>query len=363
MRKEVMYAIIAGILFGLVVAFGVWRANATMNGNDITSAQTSPTETPKTTNPSQLNISLAKPDSFSVVNENSIGISGLTAPDTWVVVSGESIDYVIKSKQDGTFEQTVDLVPGINNILTTSLNLQGETSTASTLIIYSSEFKIPTDDENDSSTQDSEGATGSSIRQKIQEKVDSVLKSPKAYLGVITDISDGTIQINKFNPNQKDQVGKEIKQVSVPTNTVYIKSQKGEVKSIKYTDVAIGDFIAAMGFVNGNSVLEAQRVLVTDQPESTIRLAKLGTIKSVSKTKFTITTPFDNSDTEVVEEADTKITKDQDGKTLKGSSSDLNTGVVLIVSGKPDIKNFFARRIHIISTPVVATATPKAKAK
>ena len=364
MRKEILYAIVAGILFGLVVAFGVWRANSTIQRSGENESQTTPSASPTISNPSKINISLAKPTSYSVVNVNTTVLSGLTAQDTWVVISGETNDYVIKSKSDGTFEQTVDLVPGINDLLATALNLQGESSTANVLIVYSSEFKIPTGEIKSSPTpgQPNE-ATDSSVRQKVQEKVDLVLNSPKAYLGVITDISEGTIQINKLNSEQKDQVGKEIKQISVPTNTTYIKSQKSEVKNIKFTDVAIGDFIVAMGFINSNSVLEAQRVLVTDPPESTGRVTKLGTVKSVSKTKFLITTLFDSSETEVVEENGTKITKDQDGKTLKGAVSDIKEGSILIVAGKPDIKNFFARRIHIISFPINPSPTPKAKLK
>jgi len=33
MRKEVLWAIIAGITLGLVVAFGVWRINTTMSSS------------------------------------------------------------------------------------------------------------------------------------------------------------------------------------------------------------------------------------------------------------------------------------------------------------------------------------------
>lgn len=361
MRKEIIYAILAGVLFGLVVAFGIWRANSSIrSGNQPPSSSSSPSPTAQS--PSQISITIAKPENYSVTNMNTAAVNGLTSPESWVVVSGESDDYVFKSKDDGSFVQEVELVPGVNEIITTSFNGRGDSSSGRVVIVYSSEFKIPEDGTRvGSAPSSSQEATDSPVRQKVQEKVEKVLLSPKAYLGTITDISEGTIQINKISPDSKEAAAGEIKQISIPTNTVYIKSQKGEIKSIKLSDVAIGDFIVAMGFVNGNQVLEAQRVLITDELQPTPRTAKLGSVTSVLKTKFKLKSSATGEETEVVEESGTKITKDTDGKTTKGALTDIKEGVTLIAAGKPDIKNFFARRIHIISSPVTPSPTPKAK--
>ena len=52
-------------------------------------------------------------------------------------------------------------------------------------------------------------------------------------------------------------------------------------KVVKLTDIAIGDFIVAMGYVNQNSVLSAQRILVTDpttEPKIDISMEKVNTV-------------------------------------------------------------------------------------
>lgn len=367
MRKEIIYAILAGILFGLVVAFGVWRANSNIksiskinNNGVVETDNTSTSPYPTISTPSQIGITLAKPESYSVTNKNSVSVNGLTSPESHMAISGETNDYIIKSDIDGAFNQEVELVPGVNEIIATAFNPNGEYVTGKVVIIYSSEFIIPSTETKMSPNPETSGSsTDSSIRQKVQEKVELALLFPKAYLGIITDISSGTIQINKLNLDKKDNSGKEIKQISIPTSVTFTKMQKGESKNIKISDVAIGDYIVAMGFINNNQVLEAQRILVTDPLEPTGRIARLGTVTSITKTKFKMKIPSQETETEVVEESGTIFTKYVDGKITKSSASDVKAEAVLIVAGTPDIKNFFARKIHILSLPETVKPTPK----
>ena len=64
---------------------------------------------------------------------------------------------------------------------------------------------------------------------------------------------------------------------------------------MKLTDIAIGDFIVAMGYINSKSVLGAQRILVTDpvtEPKLDISLQK---VTNVSKKYLSIANVKDNS--------------------------------------------------------------------
>lgn len=272
-----------------------------------------------------------------------------------MVISGEKTDYLIQSQTDGVFEQEVDLIPGINEVVVTIFNPDNSQLSKKLVIVYSSEFTIPDQSSNEEATDSSD-----IVRQKVQEKVEKVLKSPRAYIGTITDISEGTMQITRFDFNSEDKGQKEIRQISLASNTTYVKIQKDETKTIKLADVAIGDFIVAMGFVNGNSVLEAQRILITDPYEITKRTAYQGVVTSASKTKIII--KANDEEIEVVQDNNAKITKQQDQKTIKATFAEITEGDIIIVAGEPDIKNFLARRIHITISVPESSPSPFPKA-
>lgn len=140
MRKEVFFAILAGTIFGLVVAFGIWRANSSIKPKgDISEATpTASTPTPAVT---EVGLTIAKPDSNSVFAENPVTLSGITKPDAWIAISSEEKDYVVKADTKGAFEQDIDLVGGVNEIIVTSFDDSGSSNTQKFLLVFSSEFK------------------------------------------------------------------------------------------------------------------------------------------------------------------------------------------------------------------------------
>jgi len=128
-----------------------------------------------------------------------------------------------------------------------------------------------------------------SIRDKVKEKIEQVLNKPKAYLGTVTDKTEDTLQIKNFKG--------EIQFVSVESDQTSLASVGKTTKAIKYDDVAIGDFIIAMGYMasedesektNGDSVLETKRILVTEPIEPTKRKIVFGNVVSIEKKILTL---------------------------------------------------------------------------
>ncbi len=253
MRKEVIWAIIAGVGFGLVIAFGAYRVNSSLKKQDNNNVNASPT--PKANGASEFKIILNKPENEDVVVENTVTVSGITKPLSFITVSGESGDYISKSDEKGLFEEDVDLVASVNQIKIIAFDPAGAQSIEKVLVVYSSSFEKKTTLPEASESSDS----ASSIREKVQAKVEELLNKPKAYLGVVTDIADLTIQVRTKES--------EIRQISVldKDGIAVVKDDGKTTKTVKFTDIAIGDFIVAMGYKNGNQVLSAQRILITPQ--------------------------------------------------------------------------------------------------
>ncbi len=271
MRKELIWTAVVGISLGLVIAFGVWRVNASLKPRNIF---VSSTPRPKT-NPSEFQIVLNGPENNDVVVTSSTTVSGITKPLSWITVSGEDDDYIVQADEEGAFGQDVNLISGVNQIKITAFDNQGNQSINKVLVIYSSAFQPKT-----SAVAPTDATSDASIRQRVEAKVESLLNKPKAYIGTVTDITDSTIQIKTM--------GSEIKQVSTAGDNVTVIKTSPSTKTVKLTDVAIGDFIVGMGYVNSASVLLAQRILIIDpitEPKVTATLGKLSDIDEVVANK------------------------------------------------------------------------------
>lgn len=124
------------------------------------------------------------------------------------------------------------------------------------------------------------------VRDRVKEKVEVARKNPKAYIGSVTDKTEDTLQI-------QNDLG-EIQLISIdPESATFSKIDKKTI-SADYDDVGIGDYIVAMGFTNGNGVLEAKRVIITSAPEPFDLTVLQGKITSINKNVVTINTKGDD---------------------------------------------------------------------
>ncbi|MCX6705375.1 MAG: hypothetical protein NT162_03525 [Candidatus Woesebacteria bacterium] len=275
MRKELVWVAIIGISFGLIIAFGVWRINSSLNK----SKPGGPLATPSSVNPeAEFKITLNTPENDSVVTVTPVTVSGITKPLTWMVVSGETGDYILQSDEKGIFNQDVGLSPGVNQIKFTAFDSTGTQSVQKVLVVYSSAFQLNTS----TLSTPNDAATGdAAIREKVAQKVAAAMNQPKAYLGVVTDITSSTIQIK--SPEAQ------IEQISIGNDGIAVVNTTGTVnKTVKLTDIAIGDFITAMGYVDGNRVLVGQRILITDPVEDPALSVSMGKVTKTSTKALTV---------------------------------------------------------------------------
>lgn len=328
MRKEVVWAVMAGITLGLVVAFGVWRINSTVAKNKkIIIVEQTPIPSP--TAPSELKIVIDKPLDNDVVTENSINVSGVTKASVWVTFSSETGDYTIQAETSGSFAQEVELSPGVNQIKVTAFDSNGNQNSANILVVYSSSFQLRTVS---SGSPTSDASDSSDIRQKVAQDLSNTINRPKAYIGTVTDITDSTIEIKTDSSD--------IKQISInSTSTNVINDVGTTTKTVKTTDIAIGDFIVAMGYVETNSVLNAQRILITDSittPKMGVNQAK---VVSLTKKTITVSTLPEGTESIVQPDTSTSIKSITDGKPSVIKLGTISKDDTLIYITTTDSKN------------------------
>ena len=321
MRKEVWFAIIGGIILGLIIGFGVYRINfAFKKGGP---PQGSPTPSPN----NQSGLTIAKPNYDDVITSLPLKISGIASKDSWIVVSTNSNDYVVKTDEKGTFEEKVDLEGGVNQMIVSAVTQDNNISSQELRLVYSTQLETP---KPDSPTASSEAG----VREIVLKKVEDILNSPKAYLGTVTDIAEKTIQLKTDSGT--------IEQVSADNEDLTVIKQNPTAKEVKFTDIAIGDYIIAMGYRNGNHVLNAKRILITQpQPTPQIKIY-YGKVKSISKKEIIV-----NENDKAAVAATTKLSN----KKIKAEDT-----VIVVGTTVKDI--FTARTIFLVesSTPL---PTPK----
>lgn len=311
MRKELLWAGIIGISFGLIIGFGVWRVRSTMTPK----SDIKPTPTPQT-KVGQSKIVIDKPENFSVTQDSPINVTGVTNSLTWVIVSTENGDFIGQSLEDGTFNVVTDLDSGVNHLKATSINPQGNTSSQNLITVFSESFQTPSPI----------ASTEADIKKVAADKFAAAQKPPKAYIGSVTDIADSTIQIKS--------IGSEIQQIATNKLNVAVVNTKGtNNKAVKLTDIAIGDFIVAMGYVDGNDVLDVQRILITDSiSEPTINIS-IKKVTNVSKKNITVTDTNGTNEATITIDKNTDIKGFSDGETKDISLSNIsNLDLIIVVS-------------------------------
>ncbi|KKQ75847.1 MAG: hypothetical protein US96_C0003G0005 [Candidatus Woesebacteria bacterium GW2011_GWB1_38_5b] len=269
MRKEVFIAVILGAILGLIVAFGVWRANNALRVvNNTNQPVNNKLQTPSPTPKSNASFSIARPQNYEVVVESPVTVTGLTKPNSLVAIYADTKDYLSYSSQAGEFNIEVGLIGGINNLLISS-----EEAIAPLILVYTTALSL------DQASASPTPASLDPVRQKLQEKLDQVSNKPNSYVGTVTDKTEGGIQIKNGSA--------EIKQITITEATSFVHID-GTSKEVKFSDLGIGDYIAAVGYKDTNNLLSAMRVIITTQAEVSKRKILFGKVTSFSKAQLEV---------------------------------------------------------------------------
>lgn len=251
MRKEVVVAIIIGGVLGLTVAFGIWKANSSFSASkQVQSSSTSAPLASSFASPEPVtdkNLTLTSPNQYEVFTQSTIKIAGLTKANSYVVIQSDK-NTVTRADSSGSFSVDFELEEGINAILIKSFEQDYTAHEKSVTVVYEPNLS-------DSSNSSDEEASEESVRDKVQQQLQDVSNKPQAIIGTVTDKTQ-----NGFNVRNGSS---ELKLVSIDTKqTLFIKSGQ-TTKSLPFSDLAIGDYVAAIGYQTSNSALEANRVLIS----------------------------------------------------------------------------------------------------
>lgn len=146
MRKEILLAIIIGIIVGLGITFGVYTLRQKLFQNDTASmieesrqGSTSPSPTPLT------NLLIQQPEQDLLTREDSVQVVGRALPNSYIVILSNDTEYITTADKDGDFAQDVALVAGGNLLTIVATTPEGDQEQTVRNVIYSTiDLNAPT---------------------------------------------------------------------------------------------------------------------------------------------------------------------------------------------------------------------------
>ncbi len=138
MRKEVILAIVGGVVLGLLVIGGLWWTNKATTEESLNITPTPVLEQPPTLTPApSLSLEIISPEDESIIEEEKITLEGKTAPESVVVVIYPEGENIVEADEEGNFETEITLVGGANEIKVTAYDEEGNQAEKNLTLVYS----------------------------------------------------------------------------------------------------------------------------------------------------------------------------------------------------------------------------------
>lgn len=139
MRKEVILAIVGGVVLGLLVIGGLWWTNKTTTEENPIVPSPTPliTQAPTLTPALSLPLEIINPENESIIEEEEITLEGKTIPGSVVVVIYPEGENIVEADEEGNFETEITLVGGANEIKITAYDEEGNQAEKNLTLIYS----------------------------------------------------------------------------------------------------------------------------------------------------------------------------------------------------------------------------------
>ena len=142
MKKEILIAILIGFILGLVITFGIWTANKSLQENTQTQNDEVNDSKPIVTEPvdedEKISLIISSPENNSLTNQAKIEIIGRTTALATVVILYEEGEEIIQADEKGEFNQEITLVGGANEIKITAFDNKGNEANKILNLVYSS---------------------------------------------------------------------------------------------------------------------------------------------------------------------------------------------------------------------------------
>ncbi|KUK79085.1 MAG: hypothetical protein XD95_0623 [Microgenomates bacterium 39_7] len=156
MRKEVIIAILIGLVMGLFITYGFYHSQKTIDPSQLTTIAEFDDQEPETTLKNG-KLTIFSPEDETIQAESSIKVAGSTLPNSYIVIYVNNAPYITQADETGNFSRELTLDPLANIITVHAIDESGEINTTQrSLVVYDQEITLQEQQAEDDSkeTQD-----------------------------------------------------------------------------------------------------------------------------------------------------------------------------------------------------------------
>ncbi len=308
MKKEVIVAVVSGLILGLIITLGIYTANKSINKIRVKKQVENQTDTvpsPPLAKTAK-KLSITSHQNFDLIDQSKITLSGIAWPEAVIALISETDNQLITADKEGIFSFNLDLINGFNELTIIATDETNKTESKTLILTYST-TKIELEDLEEPTSfnlvpvahaqdNETEKATDSSITDKIKERlqdtaevgietikdellIESNTPKKKAFIGQITNIGQSSIELEYKSFTSS---------ITLKDSTQIVKSKGKTTLDLK--DLKVEDFLICFGFVYKDSEsLQAQRILQIEPPKSPqVRQLITGKIEEIDSNKVVV---------------------------------------------------------------------------
>jgi len=138
MKKEVLIAILSGLILGLVITFGIYTANRSIEKQkNAKKAQETPLPASPSPSLSQKTLTITSPENYDLINQRELTLEGLAWPEAVIAIITENSEFFTQADNEGDFTYKLNLVKGYNEITIVAADELNNTQTQNLIVTYS----------------------------------------------------------------------------------------------------------------------------------------------------------------------------------------------------------------------------------
>ncbi len=142
MKKEVLIAVLIGLSMGLVITYGIYRVQSTLNEPPVTDVAEVVEEAANAllSNAGSALVSIHSPEDGSIQSDTALQMAGTTLPNTFVVLFVNDQDFISTTDDSGNFSFSVELKRGTNVLNLHVVDSSGTITTTERVVVVTDLF-------------------------------------------------------------------------------------------------------------------------------------------------------------------------------------------------------------------------------
>ncbi len=145
MKKEVLIAIIVGFSLGLIITFGIYRAQKSLS--ERAESKNTDQNTTQIESTANISLSITQPEDGSITNKDTITIGGISKKNALITIISPEDHKSVQADELGNFSVEFSLDVGENQIHISSFSDDNTKQEKTISVVYSSyEFEDDTKD-------------------------------------------------------------------------------------------------------------------------------------------------------------------------------------------------------------------------